>query len=265
MPKPRIDGDDYYPPIKKPTPKPTAPKPTAPTATAQPTSWQQQSYWERKAEQTRLEQEKYLQQMETELRKQWLAANKPSPVSSFFSGFGQAAQQFFQNTFMAPFTGQYYTPPATNQYAYNSAFQSQLSQSALARSLAAAKPTSGVLSELVLRGYNIPNYPYKVTNGGINFPNWSAPQKQVPQTFPLGSWAQNPDQYFGSGVNMGPQKPANMEYEAYVPIGYGGYSYGGGWGGGGGSSDYTSNPFYRGEATAQKPSYYAQYLTWRVK
>ena len=249
MPKPRINDDDYYPPIKKPTPKPTTP----------PTTWEQQSYWERKAEQTRLEQEKYLQQMETELRKQWLAANKPSPVSSFFGGLGQAAQQFFQNTFMAPFTGQYYTPPATNQYAYNPAFQSQLSQSALARSLAAAKPTSGVLSELVLRGYNIPNYPYKVTNGVINFP---MPKSQ---TFPLGSWAQNPDQYFGSGVNMGPQKPANMEYEAYVPIGYGGYSYGGGWGGGGGSSDYTSNPFYRGEATAQKPSYYAQYLTWRVK
>jgi hypothetical protein len=247
MLKPRINddygGNYYQPPKKTTTPKPTAPKPAAPKAT----TWEQQSYWERKAEQTRLEQEKYLQQMEAELRKQWLAANKPSPVKSFFTGAGQAAQQFFQNTFMAPFTGQYYTPPATNQYAYNPAFQSQLSQSALARSLAAAKPQSFLLQDMARAGYKIPN--------------WSAPQKQVPQTFPLGSWAQNPDQYFGSGVNMGPQKPANMEYEAYVPIGYGGYSYGGGWGGGGGSSDYTSNPFYRGEATAQKPSYYAQYLT----
>jgi len=263
MPKPRINDDDYYPPIKKPTPKPTAPKPTAPTATAQPTSWQQQSYWERKAEQTRLEQEKYLQQMETELRKQWLAANKPSPVSSFFGGLGQAAQQFFQNTFMAPFTGQYYTPPATNQYAYNPAFQSQLSQSALARSLAAAKPTSGVLSELVLRGYNIPNYPYKVTNGGINFPMPKSAVQNINRptagTYRRNAWYETTDS--GGGQPYTGWQPAYLPDYTFSDYGWG---YGGGWGGGG-SYDYTSNPFYRNAEATRKPSYYETYLTWRVK
>ena len=258
MPKPRINDDDYYPPIKKPTPKPTAPKPTAPTATAQPTSWQQQSYWERKAEQTRLEQEKYLQQMETELRKQWLAANKPSPVSSFFGGLGQAAQQFFQNTFMAPFTGQYYTPPATNQYAYNPAFQSQLSQSALARSLAAAKPTSGVLSELVLRGYNIPNYPYKVTNGGINFPMPKSAVQNINRptagTYRRNAWYETTDS--GGGQPYTGWQPAYLPDYTFPDFGFGG---------GGGSYDYTSNPFYRNAEATRKPSYYETYLTWRVK
>ncbi len=242
MPRTIEPGEGYYQPPKQKT----APK-TTPT---------QNSYWTKKAEQTRLEQEKYLQMMEEQMRKQWAQSNQPTGIKSsfnytFLSGAWNAAKEFAQNAFVAPFTGQYYTKPVTNTYGYNQTFQNYLNTSAVAKSLAAAKPQSFLLQDMARAGYKIPN--------------WSAPQKQVPQTFPLGSWAQNPDQYFGSGVNMGPQKPANMEYEAYVPIGYGGYSYGGGWGGGGGSSDYTSNPFYRGEATAQKPSYYAQYLTWRVK
>jgi len=259
---PRINdgyGGNYYQPPKKPTPKIPTPKPTAP-----PTTWEQQSYWERKAEQTRLEQEKYLQQMEAELRKQWLAANKPSPVSSFFGGLGQAAQQFFQNTFMAPFTGQYYTPPeTTNQYAYNPAFQSQLSQSALAKSLAAAQPRNQTLMELVAKGYNIPNYvvpapqtPAKQTYGGQNVRRW---------------WTNTMEQQGAAGFALNANERPIQPYtgqtwgEAYLPdYGFGGWGYGG-WGGGGGSYDYTSNPFYRNAEATRKPSYYETYLTWRVK
>ena len=277
---PRINdgyGGNYYQPPKKTTTtsKPTAPKPTTPPKpTAPPTTWEQQSYWERKAEQTRLEQEKYLQQMEAELRKQWLAANKPSPVSSFFGGLGQAAQQFFQNTFMAPFTGQYYTPPeTTNQYAYNPAFQSQLSQSALAKSLAAAQPRNQTLMELVAKGYNIPNYvvpapqtPAKQTYGGQNVRRW---------------WTNTMEQQGAAGFALNANERPIQPYtgqtwgEAYLPdYGFGGWGYGGGWGGGGsggggsgggGSYDYTSNPFYRNAEATRKPSYYETYLTWRVK
>lgn len=259
---PRINdgygGNYYQPPKKTTTPKPTAPKPAAPKAT----TWEQQSYWERKAEQTRLEQEKYLQQMEAELRKQWLAANKPSPVKSFFGGLGQAAQQFFQNTFMAPFTGQYYTPPATNQYAYNPAFQSQLSQSALAKSLAAAQPRNQTLMELAARGYNIPNYavpapqaPARQTYGGQNVRRWWT-----------GTMEQQGAAGFALNVNERPIQPyTGQTYQpAYLPD-YTFPDYGfGGWGGGG-SYDYTSNPFYRNAEATRKPSYYETYLTWRVK
>jgi len=235
MPKPRID-DDYYPPIKKPTPKPTAPKPTAPKPAAPKTAvnyynWEERSYWQKK------QQAEYIKQMEAELMRQWAQ----SEVS--------IAQQTFTDM-----------PSQVGKYTYKQPFQYQINESPLIRQLMAANPRSVVLEGLMRTGYSIPN-----PTAGNKIPNWSAPQKQVPQTFPLGSWAQNPDQYFGSGVNMGPQKPANMEYEAYVPIGYGGYSYGGGWGGGGGSYDYTSNPFYRGAETTRKPSYYETYLTWRVK
>jgi len=229
MPKPRINddygGNYYQPPKKTTTPKPTAPKPAAPKTAVNYYNWEERSYWQKK------QQAEYIKQMEAELMRQWAQ----SEVS--------IAQQTFTDM-----------PSQVGKYTYKQPFQYQINESPLIRQLMAANPRSVVLEGLMRTGYSIPKYLQA-----------AYPTKQTAQTLPLGSWAQNPDQYFGSGVNMGPQKPANMEYEAYVPIGYGGYSYGGGGGGGGGSSDYTSNPFYRGEATSQKPSYYAQYLTWRVK
>ena len=262
---PRINDGGYYRPPKKPTPPTTKPAPQPPK-TAQPVTppntWEQQSYWERKAEQTRLEQEKRLQQMETALRNQWIAANQPKPVQSFFTGMAQAGRQFLQNTFVAPFTGQYYTPPQVNPYAYNQTFQQQLTGSALARSLAAAKPRSQVLMEMTGRGYNIPNYAVPAptragtqTYGGQNVRRW---------------WTNTMEQYgptaFALNVNERPIQPYTGPtwQEAYLPepTYYGGW---GGWGGGGGSYDYTSNPFYRGAETTRKPTYYETYLTWRVK
>lgn len=126
---PRIEngygGNYYQPPKKTTTSKPTAPKPTTPPKTNNSSNNLGTAILLGTQSRTdqELEQQKYLEMMESSLMEQWAAANKPSPVSSFFGGLGQAAQQFFQNTFMAPFTGQYYTPPATNQYAYNPAFQ----------------------------------------------------------------------------------------------------------------------------------------------
>jgi hypothetical protein len=229
MPKPRIDGDDYYPPIKKPTPKPTAPKPTAPTATAQPTTWEQQSYWERKAEQTRLEQQKYLEMMESSLMEQWAAANRRATlVSGTYGGT------------MSPL------------YGYNQQFQQTISASPYVRSILAAKPGSAVLEGLVRTGYSIPNYLQAVEN----LPRYQA---KTP--------AYGGQRWTGTMEKYGPERPIQPYtgpgwQPAYLPD----YTFPDfGFGGGGGSYDYTSNPFYRNAEATRKPTYYETYLTWRVK
>lgn len=244
MPKPRINDDDYYPPIKKPTPKPTAPKPTAPPKpTTPPTTWEQQSYWERKAEQTRLEQQKYLEMMESSLMEQWAAANRRATlVSGTYGGT------------MRPL------------YGYNQQFQQTISASPYVRSILAAKPGSAVLEGLVRTGYSIPNYLQAVENlpryqaktpayGGQNVRRW---------------WTNTMEQQGAAGfalnVNERPIQPyTGQTYQpAYLPD-YTFPDYGfGGWGGGG-SYDYTSNPFYRNAEATRKPTYYETYLTWRVK
>jgi len=232
MPKPRID-DDYYPPIKKPTPKPTTP----------PTTWEQQSYWERKAEQTRLEQQKYLEMMESSLMEQWAAANRRATL-----GVDTYAET------MRPL------------YGYNQQFQQTISASPYVRSILAAKPGSAVLEGLVRTGYSIPNYLQAVENlpryqaktpayGGQNVRRWwtGTMEKYGPTAFAL-------------NVNERPIQPyTGQTYQpAYLPD-YTFPDYGfGGWGGGG-SYDYTSNPFYRNAEATRKPSYYETYLTWRVK
>jgi len=234
MPKPRID-DDYYPPIKKPTPKPTTP----------PTTWEQQSYWERKAEQTRLEQQKYLEMMESSLMEQWAAANRRATL-----GVDTYAET------MRPL------------YGYNQQFQQTISASPYVRSILAAKPGSAVLEGLVRTGYSIPNYLQAVENlpryqaktpayGGQNVRRWWT-----------GTMEQQGAAGFALNVNERPIQPYTGPgwQPAYLPdYTFPDYGFGGWGGGGGGSYDYTSNPFYRNAEATRKPSYYETYLTWRVK
>ena len=229
MPKPRINddygGNYYQPPKKTTTPKPTAPKPAAPKTAVNYYNWEERSYWQKK------QQAEYIKQMEAELMRQWAQ----SEVS--------IAQQTFTDM-----------PSQVGKYTYKQPFQYQINESPLIRQLMAANPRSVVLEGLMRTGYSIPKYLQA-----------AYPTKQTAQTLPLGSWAQNPDQYFGSGVNMGPQKPGQTYQPAYLPdYTFPDFSFGG-WGGGGGSYDYTSNPFYRNAEATRKPSYYETYLTWRVK
>jgi len=232
MPKPRID-DDYYPPIKKPTPKPTTP----------PTTWEQQSYWERKAEQTRLEQQKYLEMMESSLMEQWAAANRRATL-----GVDTYAET------MRPL------------YGYNQQFQQTISASPYVRSILAAKPGSAVLEGLVRTGYSIPNYLQAVENlpryqaktpayGGQNVRRWwtGTMEKYGPTAFALNVNERPIQPYTGPGW-----QPAYLPDYTFPDFGFGGW-------GGGGSYDYTSNPFYRNAEATRKPSYYETYLTWRVK
>ena len=236
MPKPRINDDDYYPPIKKPTPKPTAPKPTTP-----PITWEQQSYWERKAEQTRLEQQKYLEMMESSLMEQWAAANRRATLGA--DTYGET---------MRPL------------YGYNQQFQQTISASPYVRSILAAKPGSAVLEGLVRTGYSIPNYLQAVENlpryqaktpayGGQNVRRWwtGTMEKYGPTAFALNVNERPIQPYTGPGW-----QPAYLPDYTFPDFGFGG---------GGGSYDYTSNPFYRNAEATRKPSYYETYLTWRVK
>jgi hypothetical protein len=234
MPRITEPGGSYYiPPKPKPAP---APK----------TTTQQSSYWTKKTQQTSgTSWWEKIKQRVTQAMPNFQLGTFPQTVSNMQTAGSNWRQGL--NTGYAYYqpglidaTGQSPIPPATTTYYWPNTLQPVIGP--------AARPDL-----------------YPQFNWMLPLPKAQPSKAPAVRAGQTPAWAQNPSQWFGSGINMGPEKPENMESEAYLPPVYGGGGGWGGWGGGGGSSSYNSNPFYRGEAAAQKPSYYAQYLTWRVK